>query len=276
MPTPAPVRPRVFRLAAVFVWLGLFAAVPAFGQEIPQRAAYDDFAAQITAEAAAETGFVRSPDWTKPAEHYRALSTRDLAEECFRSFSFAGRLMVYTDPNLGEVELKTLHNGFAELYRRPDAWTGFLHAWVVIADKISTESDAQTIVGASVTLDALSKMPALDSSKHMVKAHEREFFDVGLMALKRYRDFLITFQDEELADEIGLDLPFFGEPCSVARFCAALAGRQDPETNAHLRKTIGRPTLSPEQDINELRAYLILAVAELEAVPSEIWATAPR
>jgi tetratricopeptide (TPR) repeat protein len=203
--------------------------------------------------------------WMKESDYYRKLDTRKLALECFERSVLFNALSIYDEPALGLQELRIMHNGCAELFSRADMYEGILevfdNASATIADP---KSDLARIVHAAANIEALCTLCRLSPLREQIKGQEGAFLKVQLVVLKRFKANLDAYdpKSERMSGAIG----FFREPCSVAIMSLVFLKQIDPKKYEAFVPTIKRVRFSQKQDVEDLRAYIAMIIANLDAV----------
>ena len=198
-----------------------------------------------------------SENWMKAPEYYRKLDTPALALECYDEESvFPFEVSIYNDPQFGFIHMKVMHDGFAELFQRPDMWKGLLAVYREKASKLNPDADLDTIVSASMTLDSLRVLYTMPEFKPQFKGREKEFLQAHVEVLKKYRDYIDKFDPEK----VGSPTPFFGEAGSVGRVALLLLEQVDPSAYARVEPIVRRLKWPEKQDMKDIRNFLEIVI----------------
>jgi len=197
-----------------------------------------------------------SEEWMKTPEYYSELDTQALAVECYERTIFAHEMTIYDDPKLGWICLKIMHDGFAELFRRPDLWKGILAVYDMQASKLNPSNDLLAIRSASLTLHSLHVLYTLPEFKQQVQGREKEFLQAHVKVLKMYRDYIDRFDPEH----VGASVPFFMEPVVVGEVSLMLLKQVNPSAYAHVEPVIRQIKWPQKQDLKDIRNFLEIVI----------------
>ncbi|MCY2951719.1 MAG: hypothetical protein NTU53_07040 [Planctomycetota bacterium] len=200
-------------------------------------------------------------EWLKEAKHYRGLDTKKLGEEVFRADPpiFGLEMSIFEDRRFGFLRLEIMHDGFAELMKREDLWEGMLGAYASLTERIRPESDLQTIVSASLNLDAMRHLYGQATFKKQVKGREKVFLKANLETLKQYRKYIDTFD----AKKVGSETPFFTEPVMVAEVALMLAKQIDGRGYEEVAAKVKGIRWPAKQDLRDVRGFLDVVIRGL-------------
>lgn len=206
-----------------------------------------------------------SEKWMKSPAYYASLSTTELAKECFEKPLFGIELGVHDDDRFGLQDLQIMHNGFAELFGRDDMWKGILAVYDDMSSKISPENDLMTIVAVDNNFEKMGALYRWPAFSKQVEGREGIFLAANLRAVKRYRWYLDNYDPKKL----GTSMPFFCEPCSVAKVALMLAERVDPQRSAEIASAIHSVTWPRVQRMEDVKNYLDLVITSLAGVVAD-------
>ncbi len=202
--------------------------------------------------------------WMREPAYYHSLTTRVLACECFARPLFGYELSIFDEPLLGYYRLEIFHNGFTELFRRPDLWEGILSAYEYLGEQISLDTDLRTIIEVSSCFDAMPRFYCMEPFRSQVKGRERLFLSANLKVLEKYRWYLDHLGERGLS--AGAGTGFFGEPCGIARVALMLASTMNPQGYEQIKPLVTSVRWSEEQKVSELRDYLDLVITAVDSV----------
>ena len=162
-------------------------------------------------------------------KYYAGLDTIKLAEECFSGGS-AGTFRVHISSDehrrFALVDIKVMHNGFAELFKRKDMWKGVLHVYDYLSMQLDPKKKFHDIFTPASTLGSISVLYEFPPFMEQVRGRERLFLDANLRTIKRFR-WLIENYDLKKGDW-GED-SYFYEPFPLMYTALMLAKRVDPQ-----------------------------------------------
>lgn len=199
-----------------------------------------------------------SEDWLKLASYYQGLDTETLAKECFSKPTFYIEMALYADhEEAAFVRLKVMHNGFAELFERPDMWKGILAVYGMLTSKIYPGAERGDVLFASATLDSLRELYFYYRFNAQVTGREKVFLDANVEALKAFRRFANSSKSMQ-------ETPFYRSPFVVASVALMLQQRTNPRNFDEMIPQLSAVCFSQEQRLEDIKYYLDLAIAALE------------
>ena len=231
------------------------------GQDKPDEKKLKDY--QNTVDRLLETknspvAYRTREDWTLDRELCKKLDTPALAMECFKTSTIGFQMGKYSSPVGGFLELSVFHNSFSELLTREDMWVGVSRVLDNVSQKLADpNTDFNSIVSISMTATPIIELSRMAPMRQQLKSHEAEYLGTLIKTIKAYQTRVNATQTKSAG--------FFGEPTWFVSLALDYVKVVNPQKYPDIEQKIRSFKFQKEQQIEDLKKYLDLALPALES-----------
>ena len=197
----------------------------------------------------------------KPPSYFQGMDTESLAKECFSSGLFAAEMLAFAGKEeVAFIRLEIMHNGFAELFNRPDMWKGVLAVYEMLISNLDPQGEKNDVFSSALFLHALKQLYFFNPFKKQINGNEKIFLEVNLKALKRFRWFIENSHLSRFEPKI----PFYVEPFTVVSVALMLQHKVNPKNYDDIISQLSSVRFTTEQNKDDIKYYLDMAIPAIE------------